>query len=52
MSWVTKLPLIAILRGIKPQEVEAHITALLDAGFDAIEIPLNSPEWEKVSHWR
>ena len=47
MSWVTKLPLIAILRGIKPQEVEAHITALLDAGFDAIEIPLNSPEWEK-----
>ncbi|MCE9904599.1 2-dehydro-3-deoxy-6-phosphogalactonate aldolase [Hafnia paralvei] len=47
MPWVTKLPLIAILRGIKPQEVEEHITALLTAGFDAIEIPLNSPEWEK-----
>ncbi|EHM40902.1 2-dehydro-3-deoxy-6-phosphogalactonate aldolase [Hafnia alvei] len=47
MPWVTKLPLIAILRGIKPQEVEEHITALLAAGFDAIEIPLNSPDWEK-----
>ena len=25
----------------------AHARALLDAGFDCIEIPTNSPEWEK-----
>ncbi|HHB1427824.1 TPA: 2-dehydro-3-deoxy-6-phosphogalactonate aldolase [Serratia odorifera] len=45
MSWKTELPLIAILRGITPPEAGAHIQTLLDAGFDAIEIPLNSPEW-------
>lgn len=45
MSWQTKLPLIAILRGIRPQEAQEHIAALIAAGFDAIEIPLNSPEW-------
>lgn len=47
MHWITELPLIAILRGIHPHEVEAHINALLQEGFDAVEIPLNSPEWEK-----
>ncbi|WP_343553093.1 2-dehydro-3-deoxy-6-phosphogalactonate aldolase [Pantoea sp.] len=47
MSWQTKVPLIAILRGITPDEVEAHVGALIEAGFDAIEIPLNSPQWEK-----
>lgn len=46
MSWPTKLPLIAILRGIQPHEVHDHIHALLEAGFDAVEIPLNSPQWE------
>ncbi|QKJ85005.1 2-dehydro-3-deoxyphosphogalactonate aldolase [Paramixta manurensis] len=46
MTWPTKLPLIAILRGIKPEEAEAHISALIEAGFDAIEIPLNSPDWQ------
>lgn len=35
--------LIAILRGIRPDEIEAAIAALTDAGFTAIEIPLNSP---------
>lgn len=40
-----RLPLIAILRGIRPQEVLAHVQALVDEGFDAIEIPLNSPGW-------
>src|SRR6478735_3153888 len=39
-----KRPLIAILRGIKPEETPATITALLEAGLRAIEIPLNSPE--------
>jgi len=47
MQWQTKLPLIAILRGITPQEVHAHVAALLGAGFDAIEIPLNSPQWQQ-----
>jgi 2-dehydro-3-deoxyphosphogalactonate aldolase len=46
MSWPTTLPLIAILRGIRPDEAEAHVEALVDAGFDAIEIPLNSPDWQ------
>lgn len=47
MSWKTELPLIAILRGITPQEVRAHVQVLLDAGFDTIEIPLNSPQWRQ-----
>lgn len=47
MQWTTKIPLIAILRGIRTQEVNQHISVLLDAGFDAIEIPLNSPDWQK-----
>ena len=47
MQWQTKLPLIAILRGIKPDEALAHVGAVIDAGFDAVEIPLNSPQWEK-----
>lgn len=47
MNWPTKLPLIAILRGIEPEEAEAHVSALIAAGFDAIEIPLNSPQWQR-----
>jgi|GEM_PF-38695 len=39
------LPLVAILRGITPEETLDHVGALIDAGFDAIEIPLNSPRW-------
>ena len=38
------LPLIAILRGVRPDEVEAVGTALVDAGFTILEVPLNSPE--------
>lgn len=45
IPWPTRLPLIAILRGIRPDEVLAHVGALFDAGFDAIEVPLNSPAW-------
>jgi len=36
-------PLIAILRGIQPDEVAAVGAALVDAGFRIIEVPLNSP---------
>lgn len=39
-----KCPLIAILRGVKPDEVEGIGDALVDAGFTLIEVPLNSPE--------
>lgn len=38
------LPLIAILRGVRPDEVVAIGEALLDAGFRVIEVPMNSPE--------
>lgn len=37
-------PLVAILRGIKPEETAPIINELLEAGLRAIEIPLNSPE--------
>lgn len=37
-------PLIAILRGVKPDEVEAIASAVAEAGFGGIEVPLNSPE--------
>jgi 2-dehydro-3-deoxyphosphogalactonate aldolase len=37
-------PLVAILRGLKPSETPEAVGALLEAGFRAIEIPLNSPE--------
>lgn len=52
MQWQTNLPLIAILRGITPDDATAHVGAVVDAGFDAIEIPLNSPQWEKKHFFR
>jgi 2-dehydro-3-deoxyphosphogalactonate aldolase len=36
--------LVAILRGIKPEEAEAVCDGLVDAGWRFIEVPLNSPE--------
>ncbi|WP_028747749.1 2-dehydro-3-deoxy-6-phosphogalactonate aldolase [Rhizobium mesoamericanum] len=39
-----KRQLIAILRGIKPEEIESVVGALIDSGLTAIEIPLNSPD--------
>jgi 2-dehydro-3-deoxyphosphogalactonate aldolase len=39
-----KRSLVAILRGVRPDEIEAIATALLEEGFEAIEVPLNSPD--------
>ena len=42
-----KVKLVAILRGIQPDEAAEHIAALIDTGFRYIEIPLNSPDWQQ-----
>lgn len=39
-----QLPLVAILRGVRPDEVEAVADALHAEGFRLIEVPLNSPQ--------
>lgn len=39
-----KRGLVAILRGITPAEAEAVADILVEVGFEALEIPLNSPE--------
>ena len=47
------LPLMAILRGITPAEVDAVGAALHDAGFRLIEVPLNSPSpFESIARLR
>lgn len=37
-------PLVAIIRGVTPAEVEAIGGAIIDAGIRIVEVPLNSPE--------
>lgn len=39
-----RCPLVAILRGVRPDEVEAIADAIVEAGFAMIEVPLNSPD--------
>lgn len=39
-----RLPLIAILRGLRPEEADPVGEALVEAGFALIEVPLNSPD--------
>ena len=41
--WLKACPLVAILRGVKPDEVLDIGDALINAGFKIIEVPLNSP---------
>lgn len=43
-DWLTACPLVAILRGIRPEEAEAIGGALVDAGIVVLEVPLNSPD--------
>ncbi len=38
------LPLVAILRGVKPDEAAGIAAALVAEGFGIVEVPLNSPE--------
>jgi 2-dehydro-3-deoxyphosphogalactonate aldolase len=42
-QWLQRCPLVAILRGVKPGEVEAIALALEAAGIAIVEVPLNSP---------
>ncbi len=46
MQWqeaLDALPLIAILRGLRPEEAADVAAALSDSGFRIVEVPLNSP---------
>lgn len=38
-----KFEMIAILRGVQPNEVLDIASCLFDSGFDVVEVPLNSP---------
>ncbi|MGH8679233.1 MAG: 2-dehydro-3-deoxy-6-phosphogalactonate aldolase [Burkholderiales bacterium] len=43
VDWLRPLPLVAILRGIKPGEVAAVGEVLVETGIAIVEVPLNSP---------
>jgi 2-dehydro-3-deoxyphosphogalactonate aldolase len=43
-SHMKRLPLIAILRGLKPEEALAIGHAIVNSGFHILEVPLNSPD--------
>ena len=43
LPYLDSLPLIAVLRGITPEEIPAISGALIAEGFRVLEVPLNSP---------
>ena len=43
-SALNACPIAAILRGVKPDEIDAVGDALVEAGITIIEVPLNSPK--------
>jgi 2-dehydro-3-deoxyphosphogalactonate aldolase len=43
-DWLKPLPLVAILRGVRPEAVLDIGDALVRAGISIIEVPLNSPQ--------
>lgn len=42
-NWLSRSPIVAILRGVEPQEVEAIVEVLAASGILVVEVPLNSP---------
>jgi 2-dehydro-3-deoxyphosphogalactonate aldolase len=42
-TWPPALPLVAILRGLQPERAPDVARVLFDAGFRALEVPLNRP---------
>jgi 2-dehydro-3-deoxyphosphogalactonate aldolase len=43
-EYLEQFPLVAILRGLRPEGAEAVGEALVEGGFRIVEVPLNSPE--------
>jgi 2-dehydro-3-deoxyphosphogalactonate aldolase len=43
-DWLARCPLVAILRGVQPAEVESIAEALEANGIAVVEVPLNSPQ--------
>lgn len=43
-SHLSSMPIIAILRGLRPDEAVSVAQALITAGITVIEVPLNSPD--------
>jgi 2-dehydro-3-deoxyphosphogalactonate aldolase len=43
-TYVSELPLVAIIRGVSPDDARATAEAIFEAGIRIIEVPLNSPQ--------
>lgn len=43
-QYFSACPLVAVIRGVRPDEAEAIGTAIFEAGIRIIEVPLNSPD--------
>jgi len=43
-EWLAQCPLVAILRGVRPEEVVDVATAIERVGIRIVEIPMNSPD--------
>lgn len=44
LARLREMPVVAILRGVQPDEVEGIVGAIITAGVTIIEVPLNSPD--------
>ena len=43
-SWFGRCPIVAVLRGVRPDESEAIVGALEASGIVVAEVPMNSPD--------